>query len=221
MSSKVSAWHYSVSDLCQVLALLLKTPTIELTAAMTDGAFFDDLIDILEELALDEPQTMSALKKARSHCAAQGSHELLHELRKEYTRMFIRTSQEPKVDIYEAPFVARRKNAASLPLMFINPEAIELSAIYQQIGIVRDTQFNYSEDHLSFEFAFLSKIHQLSGLAGEQRSDLESLLKEFHKKHFDRWAGEFFSVCEEVGKNDLYRFFWRLGYDFSKTLMIA
>jgi TorA maturation chaperone TorD len=186
---------------------------------MISGNLFEDLQNVLLELGFDSLAKAAEFTKSRQYCASQNTEDLLHELRREYTRLFIKTSKDPEVAIYEALFIAKHKGSGSQPLMFVNPEAIELSAIYKRVGIVRNRDFNYSEDHFAFQFIFLSKLHQILGLVEEHQEDFSQLLEEYHEKHFDRWSVDFFAECEKASLIETYRTFWQLGKDISATLI--
>jgi len=212
--------HYSLSDLCQVYSLLLQTPTKSLVEGLVNGDLFSDLYDILIELGLDQTIDEGSFASAGAYCSQQTPEDLLHEMRVEYTRLFIKTSKAPEVPIYEALFMCDTKRTGFQPLLFVSQEAMGLMELYKKIGLIRSSEFNNSEDHFAFQFIFLSKIHQLLAVAGEEYAQLDELLKDYMSSHFKKWAIGFFALCEEKTDVDTYRLFWRIGRIISEELLM-
>jgi TorA maturation chaperone TorD len=195
-----------------VYSLLLKTPTKTVVGALVTGDIFDDVEAILSELGFEASSELSGIPAARTYCSTQSSDDLLHELRRDYTQLFIRTSNLPKVPIYESAFETM-DDPSTQPLLFVNEKALELSALYKTVGLVRNREFNNSEDHFAFQFEFLSKLHQVLSVAeGEDEyKRFEAIARDYCEKHLSVWMTAFFSACEKESRTEVYRAFWRLG----------
>jgi len=192
---------------------------------MVTGDFFDDFESVLHELGADLVVNENDLAFLRSHCSQCSVEDLLHELRREYTRLFIKTSKEPVVGIWEALFkwdADQSGNAdqnAPQPLLFINDDAMKLMDTYKMIGLARSSDFNNSEDHFAFQFIFLSKIHLILSLAEDEYSSIDELLQDYMETRFKGWGPAFFLLCEQKTEVEAYRVFWRIGRTVSELLL--
>lgn len=202
--------HYALSDLFQLYAILLKAPSASLAEGLVAGNAFDDLSTILAELGIAQSKDDHDYAIARAYCALQDPKDMLHELRKEYTRLFVRTSKLPEVPIYES-FLEIPEGSSIQPLLFVNEIATELSALYKTVGLVRSNEFNNSEDHFAFQFEFLSRIHLVLSTASEAYAAYDAELRNFYGCHFEQWMTRFFTSCETKTEVQVYRFFWRTG----------
>ena len=211
-------YHFALSDLFQMYSILLKIPENTLISGLIGGSAFDDLNEILLELKLGGLAEQCGITATQKYCAKQTPENLLHELRVDYTNQFVRTTKEPRVLINESQFL-KRDDPAAQPLLFVNDIALELTALYKTVGLIRSKEFNYSEDHFAFQFEFLSRIHQILSVAKEEYAAYSEELNTYYQNHFEKWAIPFFSECEKETEVEVYKSFWLMGRRVSEEVL--
>lgn len=183
-------WHVRAS-MCELLSMGFRCPDANLIAAVADGSFADAAKELAQSLSLplDICEGLT--------CKEDGS-EILHEFRREYTRMFI-GSPEPLVDVYESVWDARAKGVR--PLLFIGPKAMEVERFCKSCGLGMPDGVNEPLDHVAIELELLEYLASLcAGIAILPEGFDEAMFPggspaaaygRFMTEHLSMWCSDF------------------------------
>jgi TorA maturation chaperone TorD len=124
---------------------------------------------------------------------------VLHELRVEYTRLFV-GAPDPAVSPYAGVWQAERDGVE--PLLFVSKEAMAVERFMRSCGVGRPEGTNEPLDSMGSELEFLQYLALLRAGAVTPPEDVdipEGACEEFYTEHFAIWAGDFAQkVIEET-----------------------
>ena len=141
--------------LCELLALSLRHPAMQLANALSSGEWQGACKEIAHKTDLALPTKFNTeLGKLASYHACN-PEDILHELGIEATRLFVPTP-EMQVAPYEGIWRANKEHVK--PLMFVNPHSIEVERFCRNCGLAKPANHNDPLDHVATEFELLQYL---------------------------------------------------------------
>lgn len=184
------------ASLYEILAQSFLYATRELAKAVADGEYAEALREILSlnECFVPDEVIDEGLLPYRD----RSSDEVFHELRREYTRVFI-GRKEPIVSPYGGTWYALEKGTP--PLLFVGKESMAVERFMRRCGVVQPKNTNEPLDHIASELEFLQYLCLLKAEAVASPEGVNILgtdYADFYNQHF-RWVAELFSrgIIEE------------------------
>jgi TorA maturation chaperone TorD len=174
----------------EALALGFLYPKPMLADAIITGEYAEAMDETTEILNLSGEETLSAIINLAVY-KSQDPRQLLHQLRREYTRLFI-GSPTPMVSPYAGIWFAKQQNTE--PLLFVNPESMAVERFYRSCGMGQPQGTNEPLDHIGTELEFLQylalvKAGALAPLEGITISS--NAFEQFYNRHLLTWAPAF------------------------------
>lgn len=143
--------------------------------------------------ALELPgDVLDAFEEALSPYVGRDAHEVMHELRREETRLFL----TPKALVSNTEGVWRKKaEGYQIVAFMINSYSIEVADFMRQCGVVKAQGKNECIDYVHNECEFAAILADNPEYLVKLGKDPLSLLDEFIEKHLSLWISGF---CEDV-----------------------
>ena len=178
--------------LFELLAMALGYPARETAAAVAEGAFAEALAECVAACGLGE-ELAAAMKLDLAEYAGRSGDEaaveaLWHELRVEYTRMFVGTPE-----MLVAPFAGiwYAREVGVDPLLFINKESMAVERTMLGCGLVRPEGTNEPLDHIATECEFLNYLCLVRAGAIEAPAVDEGAYETFYGERLAWWKDRF------------------------------
>ncbi|MDR1088552.1 MAG: molecular chaperone TorD family protein [Coriobacteriales bacterium] len=203
-------WLYRAS-LYELLAQSFLYTTETLAEALTSGEYAEALSELMALNAIavpgisDENGTVdgskvgegdadrSTVEKALLPYEGRASDEVLHELRRDYTRVFI-GSRDPLVSPYGGSWYALERGTK--PLLFVGKESLAVERFLRRCGVVQPEGTNEPLDHIASELEFLQYLCLLKAgatIAPETADIGPTDYASFYNDHF-RWFAQRFAT---------------------------
>jgi TorA maturation chaperone TorD len=188
-------WLYKAS-LYELLAQSYLYTTEELARAITEGEYAEALSEIaaLNDIVVPD----DVIKEGLHPYQGRDTSEVYHELRREYTRLFIGRTN-PLVYPFGGSWYALEKGQQ--PLLFVGKESMAVERFMRRCGVVQPEGTNEPLDHIASELEFLQYLCLLKAEAAcppEGVEILDTSYADFYSQHFRWFAGRFAnSVVEE------------------------
>lgn len=175
-----------LSNLFSLLSVGFAAPTIERARLLTDGTYVRDVRGTWEALGLPAAE-VDALAEAVAPYEGRDAEEVLHEIRREYTRLFL---VNHLIENTEGPW---RKKAAGADNVFymINSISTEVQDFMRSCGVVRPAGYNDSVDMIDNEWYFCSILADDPAYLAEQGVSAEDKLTAFTDEHLRQWVPGF------------------------------
>jgi TorA maturation chaperone TorD len=211
------------SDMFQILSILLHIPNLEVVEGLANGSIVEDLLNIISELGFsagDIEKLSTDLLWAQNNKLTE--KELLSEMRREYTRIFIHPT-EPQIPIYETLFRYDPQTMKETPSLYISPAALDAEHCYKKAGLVMSKKTNEPSDHMAIEMEFMTYLYLQKALAlknnlEEEISAREVQIAEFEERHLKKWAKDFFTKLA-LENNNFYKAIGGIGSLFMTKLL--
>lgn len=190
--------------LCELLAKSLKLPTRELAEALVSGEFGEAFVEIGESVGID-PSILAQSQQRLAEYQGQDSEELFHNLRIEYTRLFV-GAPNPVVWPYAGVWHALEQGVE--PLMFVNPRTIEIERFMKSCGIGQSEGRNEPLDHIATEFEFLQYLALVNAgaiLVSEGVDMSDDAFGSFLSRYVASWAGGLAQKVLKATKSAFYQ----------------
>ena len=157
------AWHVHAA-LCELLALMFSSPTPELASVMSTGELGEscDETICLSGLGGEGREALSAeVRGLLAPYEGKKPAACLHALRREYTRLFVGTS-EPAVTPYAGVWVAGEQGRKGL--LFVGEESMMIERTMRRCGFGRAVgAANDPLDHIGSMLGFASLLCLVHG----------------------------------------------------------
>ncbi len=178
-------------------------PTEELTKAVTDGSFCNQLTNILNDFKsnkrMDDGRGVICNMKEKEFAST------FDELKKEYCRNIYDTNL-PFVSPYESVYRGERQVMGS--------RAFEVNELYKKAGL--GIEGAEMPDHISHECEFVSVLSEriVKSIAEGKTEDAEryqTMCDEFLRDHLLQWGAKFCEDLLTLSKSDFYKGMTLLG----------
>ena len=199
----------------ELLALTFRYPDEVLAQAVSSGEWAEAAEEVAAALSLRLPEGWG---EGPGGCAGRGdasrssAEALLHDLRVEATRLFV-GAPEPAVSPYEG--VWRAVDDGVQPLLFVNPQSMDVERFMRACGLGRPEGTNDPLDRVDAECELLE--HLALRVAGAEPpegapadADLpggspEAAYDEFLQEHARVWLPRFAKRVAKEAREPLYR----------------
>lgn len=190
----------SLSNLFSLLSIGFAAPTIERAVIVADGTFARDVCSTAEALGLPV-EVVSDFAAEMQAYEGRNAEEVMHEIRREYTRLFMLDR------LIENTEGAWRKKAAGQTQVFymINDIAMEVQDYMHSCGVVRPAGYNESVDRIDNEWQFCSMLASDPEYLGEQNISAEEKLEQFVDEHIALWVPGMSVQLKEESRIPYYR----------------
>ncbi len=214
----------AVSDMFQLLSMLLYIPTSEIVSGLNNGSLSEDVLDILYELGFST-EIVEEFKKdfLQIQNNKQTEEKLLTEMRREYTRLFSHP-QNPEIYIYETMFRYDAKTGEDQPSLYISPAALDAERCYKKAGLLISKEMNEPSDHMAIEMEFMTYLYTQKAIAlknnfEEEIARRDAEIMEFKEAHLKKWALAFFDKLASINNSNYYRIFGEIGRIFMTEIL--
>ena len=184
--------------LFELLSMALGYPARETAEALASGEYADALVEAVEACGLGAEVASRVAADLAGYTGCADVEALWHELRVEYTRMFVGTP-----DMLVAPFAgiwyARDVNVD--PLLFVNKESMAVERAMRSCGLGRPEGTNEPLDHIATECEFLNYLCLARAGAVEAPVVGADAYEQFYGERFAWWKDRFAEAVLREGRN--------------------
>jgi TorA maturation chaperone TorD len=173
----------SKAALYEALALAFLFTKEELAEALVSGEYAEALVEIAVANGFD-PSLASTTGTTLIEYQGRETDEVLHELRREYTRLFV-GAPEPAVSPFAGVWYAEELGVE--PLLFVNKESMAVERFMRSCGVGQPEGTNEPLDHIATELEFLQYLCLLHSGAVQPLKSIElpeNAYEDFYHKHF-------------------------------------
>lgn len=176
----------NLSNLFSLFSVALADPTIERARLVTEGTLADDVEATWEALELPAAPVQE-FRRALDEYRGRDDEEVLHEIRQEYTRLFM---LKRLVENTEGVWRKKRDGQAQAFYM-INDIAMGVQDFMRFCGVVRPEGYNDSVDRIDNEWQFCSVLATDPPYLAEKGISAEEKLDQFLDEHMKVWVPGF------------------------------
>lgn len=176
--------------LYEILAQTYLFTTETLADAVRSGEYAEALAEIVELNGLK--LTAKDVVEPLNDYKGRNSDEVFHELRREYTRLFI-GAKEPLITPYGGSWYALERGQK--PILFVGKESMAVERFMRRCGTVQPEGTNEPLDHIGSELEFLQYLCLIKAEVVVPTEGVEILpndYDDFYQEHF-RWFAELFA----------------------------
>lgn len=189
-----------LSNMFSLLSVGFAPPTIERARLVTSGTFAREVAETWEALGLDKAEA-DAFTRAFAVYEGRDDEEVLHEIRQEYTRLFL---VNHLIENTEGPW--RKKDSGARNVFYmINSISTEIQDFMKMCGVVRPAGYNDSVDLIDNEWYFASILADDPAYLAEQGISAEERLTDFVENHLKLWIPGFSAQVKEESRIPYYR----------------
>lgn len=186
-------------------------PTRDLVEQLADGSFSASFITSFQDLMnrdISAEAVFHAVRPLRSFqtTLSRGAEDdLLHELNREYTRLFIGPGRAvvPPYETFYNP------KATESPLLMVSREAKAVESAYREAGVAVAGDLREPADHFATECEFIYYLAQKEADSWSEDNAANALAWRrrqlaFLETHLGRWGGQF---CHRVLSESSHPFY--------------
>jgi TorA maturation chaperone TorD len=190
--------------LYEIEALAFLYPKEELAEALASGEYADALAEIAAANGLDAQAAAAAAEELACYRSLDPD-PLLHELRIEYTRLYIAS---PRLAVSPFAGVWSAEERGVEPLLFVNRESMAVERFYRSCGVGQPKGTNEPLDHIGSELEFLHYLCLLRAGAAKPPDKAhipEGAYEGFYREHFIGFARTFAAATIEQSRAPFFR----------------
>jgi len=211
--AETSVWHVRAAA-WELAALSLRCPSSELVEAVATGEWYEAAREILAALGADADCVCGGACSSEAAESGEVDREaLFHELRAEYTRLFVGV-RRPPVSPYEGIWAA--EDVGVDPLLFVNPKSLDVEHFCHDCGLGQPEGTNEPLDNVATECELMQYLALLAGgLAMSPEGgpvpcafpggSPEAAYALFAEKHVRTWMPRFAQKAAEETRLPFYR----------------
>lgn len=193
----------TLADVFELLSAAFSFPTPELAEAICSGAFQSDISECLQELGICNE--VPSLDLTDAHTPAN----LLAEMRKEYSRLFLSPGKLAIIYPYESAFKFVEKGTDEMPTLFITPTTVDVERFWKRAGDLPEDARKEPLDRIDKEFGFLciaytNELLALNETRAEDARLWAELARDFREKHIDSWVFAFMEQTAQKTRLKIY-----------------
>jgi TorA maturation chaperone TorD len=190
------------SALYSLFTVAFLYPNKELIKSLKSGEYSKALRAILKELNLLEEGAF-AVEKINAYATRLNTSELLLDLQKEYTRLFIPSRPEhpaPFCPLYESVY----ENGS-----LMGEAAFQVARLFYEAGLKKVDEFNLPHDHFALELEFMSYLCSKEAEGLELGNELittksKRLQLIMLKEHIGKFSFQLLESVQAYSQNDFY-----------------
>lgn len=185
-----SAYWMNKAALYEILALAFKYVSKDSAAVLVSGEYAEALQEVGAANGIDPALLREQCERLGAY-AGQDEALVLHELRKEHTRLFI-GPKNPAVIPYAGMWDSVRRGKQAL--FMVGPESMAIERVMRRCGIGQPEGTNEPLDHIAslLEFLYYLCLVKAGAVAPAAHASVrEADCEEFFNEHFRAFAHAF------------------------------
>ena len=199
-----------MADTCELFAQAFAFPTKELAAAMSSGAFQEDLSSCLADAGVTNTEPAPSARQALENLRGCDAGELFERLRVAYSLTYLAPGSRVPVWPYEAAFRHVKEGKGGVPTLFRAPVTVSVEHHMRSASVLPADSRTEPCDGIDKELAFLSFL--LGNVAkaiqeenAEEERVWETRIRSFVGEHASRWMPDFFEASVGFEEAETYR----------------
>ena len=176
--------------LLKLFSIAYESPTTTLADAVVSGTLSNEIKTAWMALGLPQ-NSIDEFSGRLELYVGQDEEEILHELRCEFTRLFL--GDNPLIANSEGMW--RMKSEGRSAVLIINSYSLEIADFMRECGIIKAEGYNDCIDYIDTEFDFASHLAERPQYLIDLGKDPIELLDSFIEEHMRLWIPGF---CSEV-----------------------
>ncbi|WP_080801201.1 TorD/DmsD family molecular chaperone [Arabiibacter massiliensis] len=203
------------ADLCELLSCAFAYPDERLVEGLMDGSLADDALACLVDAGCDEASARAAADGLRAWPDA-GPDELLHAMRRTYTRLHLAPGGRAPIFPYESAFLHKERGLPGVPALFRTPVTLDVERQMREAGVQAKNNRKEPCDSVFEELEFLSYLYARLADAlhcgeGESVAAWTERIRMFEEEHARAWLPSFMRRTQELADDGPYRALAALG----------
>lgn len=190
----------------RLFSVAFQPPTAELAALVASGELGSRVAEVWGALELDEAPA-GHFADGLSPYSGRDADEVLHELRRDNTRMFL--TDRPLIENSEGPWRKKSEGIEVVALM-VNSYSTEVSDFMRYCGVVKAAGYNDCVDFIENECDFAGFLADGPAYLAEHGMDAADLLDRFMDEHMKKWVPGFCDDVERFAETPYYQSLARL-----------
>lgn len=181
----------NLGNMFRLFSVAIKPPTSDLAVVIVSGELVQAVDATWRALGLGEDK-LAAFNRALADLRAKDGETVLHELRREHTRLFF--GNPPLIENTEGTWRKRAEGKRGYDLM-VNSYSLEVQAFMRSCGAVEAAGRNDCIDYPEVECEFAAMLAEQPQSLLDLGKDPLDLLQRFMDEHMGKWVPGF---CSEV-----------------------
>lgn len=203
-----------LSNIFALFSVAFAAPTIERSALVTEGTLAADFRTTWEALELPQ-QPIDDFCAALEGYKGRGTEEVLHEIRREFTRLFMLEGR--LVENCEGVWRKRAETSKETQIFYmINDYSMAIQDYMRECGVIRPAGYNDCIDRIDNEWNFLEILATHPAICDELGFDPLDRIDQFMDEHMKLWVPQFSAKLAEITTCDYYRAIANLQAEFMK-----
>lgn len=196
----------NLGNMFRLLSVAFKPPTSDLANVVVSGELSKAMTDAWRTLGLDGEKA-AAFTGVLDGYRGDDAEDVLHELRREHTRLFL--GNPPLVENSEGPWRKKAEGKIGVDLM-VNSYSLEIQEFMRQCGAVKAKGRNDCIDYIEVECEFAAMLAEQPQYLVDLGKDPLDLLDSFMDEHMEKWVPGFCVEVAEKTRLPYYRELCRL-----------
>ncbi len=196
----------NLGNMFRLLSVAFKPPTSDLANVVVSGELSKAMTDTWRTLGLDGEKA-AAFTGVLDGYRGDDAEDVLHELRREHTRLFL--GNPPLVENSEGPWRKKAEGKIGVDLM-VNSYSLEIQEFMRQCGAVKAKGRNDCIDYIEVECEFAAMLAEQPQYLADLGKDPLDLLDSFMDEHMEKWVPGFCVEVAEKTRLPYYRELCRL-----------
>lgn len=189
------------ASLFRIFSLAFECPDDNVAELLVSGVMQREVSAVCAAVGLPEAVVNSAAERLAEY-HGRSSEDVLHELRREYTALFL--DRYPKVSHSEGVWRCRAEGYKNPPLI-VNPRSLDVQKFQQSCGVVRAEGFTDCVDTVSVECDFAAYLADEPEFPEELGRTSAEVYREFVDLHMKQWIPGFCQDVRAESDNSYYR----------------
>ena len=185
----------------RLFSVAFQPPSAQLAQMVVSGDLSESFSQAWEALELDAGQ-VAAFEQALAGYKGRDAQEVLHELRRDNTRMFL--TDTPLIENSEGPWRKKAQGIEVVALM-VNSYSTEVSDFMRYCGVVKAQGYNDCVDFIENECDFAGLLADSPAYLAEHDMDAADLLDRFMDEHMKKWVPGFCADVEKTAHTPYYQ----------------
>lgn len=191
----------NLGNMFRLFSVAFKPPTSDLANVVVSGDLSKAMADTWRALGLDS-EKVDAFTGVLDGYRGDDAEDVLHELRREHTRLFL--GNPPLVENSEGPWRKKAEGKIGVDLM-VNSYSLEIQEFMRQCGAVKAKGRNDCIDYIEVECEFAAMLAEQPQYLVDLGKDPLDLLDSFMDEHMKKWVPGFCAEVAEKTRLPYYR----------------
>lgn len=196
------------ADGCELLSYAFAFPTAELACGLSEGSVAEDAQACLRDAGASEDDAVRAADALRRWTGGN-AEELLSQMRKDYSIMYLAPGVHKPIFPYESAFIHVQRGLPGAPALFRSRITLDVEQQMRDAGVVPKDVRTEPCDSVFEEFEFLSYLYaRLADALQREEADEAALwegrARRFVDEHVAPWMPAFMERTCELAADSPY-----------------